>query len=91
MKQIEKGISTAARITVIALSVAALAAAQDRARQAADVERHVFNFRALKGIPVDDLMKSIGLISAALSFDCSDCHEGAGTDKVDRPLTHRAK
>ena len=41
------------------------------------------NVRALKGIPVDDFMETMGLISAALSFDCSDCHEGAGTDKVD--------
>ncbi len=41
------------------------------------------NVRALKGIPVDDFMETMGLISAALSFDCSDCHTGAGTDKVD--------
>jgi hypothetical protein len=41
------------------------------------------NIHALKGIPVDDFMETMGLISAALSFDCSDCHTGAGTDKVD--------
>ena len=41
------------------------------------------NIRALKGIPVDDFMETMGLMTAALSFDCSDCHEGAGTDKVD--------
>ena len=40
------------------------------------------NVRALKGIPVDDFMETMGLISAALSFDCSDCHDGAGTDQV---------
>jgi hypothetical protein len=37
----------------------------------------------LKGITVDDFMGSMGVMSAALGFDCSDCHTGAGTDKVD--------
>jgi photosynthetic reaction center cytochrome c subunit len=83
MKQIEKGISTATRITVIALSVAALAAAQTATPEKPQMSEEVFkNVRALKGIPVDDFMETMGLISAALSFDCSDCHEGAGTDKV---------
>lgn len=36
----------------------------------------------LKGISVDDFMGSMGVMSAALGFDCSDCHTGAGTDKV---------
>jgi photosynthetic reaction center cytochrome c subunit len=36
----------------------------------------------LKGITVDDFMGSMGVMSAALGFDCSDCHTGAGTDKV---------
>src|SRR5437763_183086 len=40
---------------------------------------------ALKGIPVDDFLQTMGLMSAALQFDCSDCHVGAGTDKVDWP------
>ncbi len=37
----------------------------------------------LKGITVDDFMGSMGVMSAALGFDCADCHTGAGTDKVD--------
>jgi len=41
------------------------------------------NVRALKGLSVDDFMETMGLISAALSFDCSDCHYNAGTPKVD--------
>jgi photosynthetic reaction center cytochrome c subunit len=36
----------------------------------------------LKGITVDDFMGSMGVMSAALGFDCADCHTGAGTDKV---------
>jgi len=41
------------------------------------------NVQVLKGIPVDDFMGTMGVMCAALAFDCSDCHEGAGTEKVD--------
>ena len=41
------------------------------------------NVTALRGIPVDDFMGTMGVMSAALGFDCSECHVGAGTDKVD--------
>jgi photosynthetic reaction center cytochrome c subunit len=37
------------------------------------------NITVLKGIPVDEFMGTMGLFSAALSFCCKDCHEGAGT------------
>ena len=37
----------------------------------------------LKELPVDDFIQSMGIIASALGFDCSDCHPGAGTDKVD--------
>jgi hypothetical protein len=37
----------------------------------------------LKGIPVDDFMGTMGIMCAALGFDCSDCHTAAGTEKVD--------
>jgi hypothetical protein len=40
------------------------------------------NVQVLRGIPVDDFMGTMGVISAALGFCCSDCHTGAGTDKV---------
>ena len=36
----------------------------------------------LKGLTVDDFMGSMGVMAAALGFDCADCHTGAGTDKV---------
>ena len=41
------------------------------------------NIRALKGLSVDDFMETMGIMTAALQFDCSDCHANAGTDKVD--------
>jgi photosynthetic reaction center cytochrome c subunit len=77
------------KIAAIEIAVAALIGAGFASAQSAPPDKplmaeQVFkNVRALKGIPVDDFMETMGLISAALSFDCSDCHEGAGTDKVD--------
>lgn len=41
------------------------------------------NIQVLKGIPVDDFMGTMGVMSAALGQDCSECHTGAGTEKVD--------
>src|SRR5207302_5948847 len=31
---------------------------------------------------VDDFMLTIGIMTSSLAFDCSDCHENAGTDRV---------
>jgi hypothetical protein len=71
-------------ITFIALLGAGFAVAQTATPQKPLMSDQVFkNVRALKGIPLDDFMETMGLISAALSFDCSDCHTNAGTDKVD--------
>ncbi len=41
------------------------------------------NIQALKGISVDDFMATMGIMSTALGFDCQECHDAAGTDKVD--------
>jgi hypothetical protein len=38
---------------------------------------------ALKDLTVADFLQSMGVISADLGVDCSDCHPGAGSDKVD--------
>ena len=38
---------------------------------------------ALRGLTVDDFLGVMGVMSAAVGFDCSDCHPGAGFDKVD--------
>jgi hypothetical protein len=37
---------------------------------------------ALKTIPVDDFILTMGIMTSSLGFDCADCHEAAGTDKV---------
>src|ERR1700685_126409 len=61
-----------------------LATAQAPASDKPLMAEQVFkNVRVLKGIPVDDFMETMGIMTAALQFDCSDCHENAGTDKVD--------
>ena len=38
---------------------------------------------SLKALTVDDFLGAMGAISAALGYDCADCHPGAGSDKVD--------
>jgi photosynthetic reaction center cytochrome c subunit len=72
------GITTA--ILVSAGWAFAQSASQDRPLLAEQVFKNV---QVLKGIPVDDFMETMGLMTAALQFDCSDCHVGAGTDSVD--------
>jgi photosynthetic reaction center cytochrome c subunit len=71
-------------ISVAGLATATLALAQATPAKKPLLAEQVFkNVQALKGMPVDDFMQTMGLISAALAFDCSDCHDNAGTDKVD--------
>src|SRR5215510_4810093 len=65
---------------LIGVGLVAQTAQQDKPLMAEQVFKNV---QALKGIPVDDFLQTMGLMAAALQFDCSDCHVGAGTDKVD--------
>ena len=37
----------------------------------------------LKGLTVSDFLGAMGVMAAALGYDCADCHPGAGSDKVD--------
>ena len=37
----------------------------------------------LKELSVDDFVAAMGVMAAALGFDCADCHPGAGGDKAD--------
>lgn len=62
---------------------AGFAAAQPAPEQPLLAEQVFKNVQALKGISVDDFMETMGIMTAALQFDCSDCHANAGTDKVD--------
>src|SRR6266699_3331697 len=61
------------------IGVKLTAQAQDRPPMAESVFR---NIQVLKGIPVDDFLNTMGIMCAALSFDCADCHADAGTDRV---------
>ena len=71
-------------IAVVALISARLAVAQPAAPDKPLLAEQVFkNIQVLKGIPVDDFMETMGIMTAALQFDCSDCHANAGTDRVD--------
>lgn len=70
------------------IAVAGLIGALTTARTAAQdkplLSDQVFkNVQVLKGIPVDDFLGTMGIMAAALQFDCSDCHVNAGTEKVD--------
>ena len=60
----------------------ALAAQTARPAQPQAAETVFKNIQVLKGIPVDDFMDTMGIMSAALGFDCSECHMDAGTDAV---------
>jgi photosynthetic reaction center cytochrome c subunit len=77
------------RITAVGIAVAGLIcirlmAAQTTPQDKPAVAEEVFkNIQVLKGISVDDFLETMGIMAAALQFDCSDCHVGAGTDKVD--------
>src|SRR5205807_9245034 len=75
------------RITVLCLAGIAFAApqaapqAQPQAQQQTS-EQAFKNIQVLKGIPVDDFLGTMGVMSAALGLDCSECHIGAGTETV---------
>jgi photosynthetic reaction center cytochrome c subunit len=73
----------AARVAFAVLCGIGLASAQPAAQEKPLLAEQVFkNIQALKGITVDDFMQTMGIMAAALQFDCSDCHLGAGTSEV---------
>jgi len=77
-------VRVATGLAIIGLIVGALARAQTAPQEKPLLAEQVFkNVQALRGIPVDDFLGTMGIMAAALQFDCSDCHVGAGTDKVD--------
>src|SRR5580692_11193165 len=67
------------RVMFLSVAVAGLVSAQEKPQTSDQVFK---NIQVLKGIPVDDFMDTMGLMSASVGFDCSECHIGAGTDKV---------
>jgi hypothetical protein len=71
-----------AALTLAWLMSAALAAQTAGTAQPQMSENVFKNIQVLKGIPVDDFLDTMGIMSAALGFDCAECHMGAGTDAV---------
>jgi photosynthetic reaction center cytochrome c subunit len=79
-----RGMSGATQIVLAGLIGVRVFAAQTSPQEKPLLAEEVFkNVQVLKGISVDDFLETMGLMTAALQFDCSDCHVGAGTDKVD--------
>src|SRR5579871_830771 len=80
----KRPILTVAGTTVVWLLGAGLAPCQTSPPPKPQLAEEAFkNIQVLRGIPVDDFMGTMGVMSAALGFDCSECHIGAGTDRVD--------
>jgi photosynthetic reaction center cytochrome c subunit len=77
------GFASEGRVTAQTGQAASQAKPQTSSATALTSDQAFKNVQALKGIPVDDFMGTMGVMSAALGFDCSECHTGAGTDKVD--------
>ena len=78
-----RGILAIIGIAVVGLIGVAFAGAQTASQQPLLSDQVFKNVQALKGIPVDDFLETMGIMAAALQFDCSDCHANAGTDRVD--------
>jgi photosynthetic reaction center cytochrome c subunit len=72
----------ALRSNQLALTLALCAFALCAAAQPMTSDQAFKNVQVLKGIPLDDFMGTMGVMTGSLAFDCSDCHIGAGTDTV---------
>src|SRR6187200_794953 len=76
-------VRAATAVAVVAF-IGALTTARVSSQQRPPLSDQVFkNVQVLKGISVDDFLGTMGIMAAALQFDCSDCHVNAGTEKVD--------
>ncbi|HME08760.1 MAG TPA: c-type cytochrome [Bryobacteraceae bacterium] len=75
-------IPSVAATAILGLGLVGVARSQATAKpqMAEDVFK---NIQVLKGIPVDDFLGTMGIMSGSVGFDCSECHTAAGTDKVD--------
>jgi hypothetical protein len=74
------------------LFLVGLTAPQAKPQQKQNMAEDTFkNLQVLKGISVDDFLGTMGIMSASVGFDCSECHNNAGTDKVDWAADDNAK
>ena len=89
-------VAVAAMAAVWLVCAGAPQAAAQQAPTTGKMSDEVFkNVQALKGITVDDFLGTMGVMSAAIGYDCSECHIGAGTDTVnwaaDNPKKNTAR
>jgi hypothetical protein len=81
LKSMRLSVALAVMVVLWLAGIAApRAQSQTKSQKAEDTFKNV---QVLKGISVDDFLGTMGIMSAAVGFDCSECHIGAGTDKVD--------
>jgi len=66
-----------------AILLAGIASAAEQQTKPQTSDQAFKNVQVLKGIPLDDFMGTMGVMTGSLSFDCSECHTRAGTDQVD--------
>ena len=73
-------------VSTIALCVVVLAAnAQAQQAQRPQMAEEVFkNVQVLKGIPVDEFMDTMGMISASTGMNCVNCHASDSTTSWDK-------
>jgi len=75
------GTALAAVCLIGAIVVFGQAAQQPRPQMAEEVFKNV---TALRGIPVDEFMDTMGMFSASLSLNCIDCHTAESVGTWDR-------
>ena len=73
-----------------AMPLAGQAATAGNGKTAGEVFKNVTT-TPLKGLTVDEFMGSMGVMAAALGYDCSNCHAEAGTDQVNWALDTNQK
>lgn len=77
-------LAAVAKLAVVSVIGLALVNGRGASQERPQTSEQAFkNIQALRGIPVDDFMGTMGIMSASLGFDCAECHKGAGTDQVD--------
>src|SRR5579872_2434169 len=81
-----------AMVALMGVTMAPPAAAQGNAAQRKDAAKKGqtsgeyyknVTTSTLKGLTPSDFLGAMGVMTAAVGYDCSNCHPGAGTDSMD--------
>jgi outer membrane lipoprotein-sorting protein len=71
-------------VTSVALLLAVAATGVSQAQRPQMAEDVFKNVQVLKGIPVDEFMDTMGMISASTGMNCVNCHASDGTTSWDK-------